>query len=142
MGLDFDKAFLEIIKKADKPAMVLVIVGFFIFLLLQMYKSDDTFLAMVQLVGGILFILGFGTLILYYYWKDKSKNQAKPKAPRVKQQRPVKTVLCPDCKNMVEPVKLGKLYRCPYCTHEFKSTEQKIKEFERGYKLLKDISRN
>jgi hypothetical protein len=139
--MDLEKAFLEVIKKADKPAIVLIIVGLFIVLLLQMYKSDDQFLAMVQLVGGILFILGFGTLILYYYWKNKPTTQTKQRAT-AKQQRPVKTVLCPNCKNMVEPVKLGKLYRCPYCPHEFKSTSEMLKDAERGYKLLKDISKN
>lgn len=139
--MDPEKAFLEVIKKADKPAIVLIIVGLLIVVLLQMYKSDDQFLAMVQLVGGILFILGFGTLILYYYWKNNPKTQTKQRTT-VKQPRQSKTILCPDCKNMVEPVKLGKLYRCPLCPHEFRSTEQKIKEIERGYKLLKDFSKN
>ena len=128
------------IKKADPYALVLIIVGALIVILLQLYKSNDPTLAMFQLAGGILVIIGFGMIVLSRYPRKSESTKKKFKTQR--QSILPKTVFCPGCKLMVEPRKIGKLYRCPYCPYEFKSFGEKVKEIGSAYKLVRDIAKD
>ena len=46
---------------------------------------------------------------------------------------------CPRCTARVIPTKIGDMYICPECSHEFRSLEKNIKLASKGVKLIKEL---
>jgi ribosomal protein L37AE/L43A len=122
----------DLIKKANGPALCLIIICLFLLTLTQILKSTDAQTNYYLFRFAALAALGALFFILYLGRKSKPKKKQTTR-------KQTKALLCPNCGNAVVPVKIGKMYRCPLCPHEFTSSEQQAKAFREWINVVKEL---
>lgn len=98
-------------------------------------------------IGVAITVIGLILAILFWWFSPKDVKERikrffgyKPKTQKRNKDAARLTtkniVTCPNCRNSIEPRRIGKLIICPVCSFEFKSAREKIKE---GRELIKGI---
>lgn len=87
-------------------------------------------------IGLILIPLAF----VWNYIENRSKTEERVELQRrLKEQIERMKVKCPKCAQKVIPKKVGKIFLCPNCNYQFKSTRQRIEEFEKGIEAASNL---
>ena len=130
--MHLEKLWQQIIKKAKGRELGLIIAFLFLLSVAVIFGYSNDFWLNIVLM---LLLAGAGIIIFYIYSKHSS-NKRKGKSKRTTRS---KTVRCPRCTSRVIPTKIGDMYICPECSHEFRSLEKNIKLASKGVKLIKEL---
>lgn len=86
--------------------------------------------------GLVLIPLAF----VWNYMESRLKSKERLELQqRAKEQIERMKIRCPQCGQKVIPKKVGETFLCPNCNHQFKSTKQRIEEWEKGFAVASEI---
>ena len=91
----------------------------------------------ISFVTGLIMIpLSF----IWSYMENRLKTKERQELQQmVKQQIDRMKVKCPKCGQMVILRKVGEVFICPNCNHQFKSTKQIIEEWNKGIEVASKV---
>jgi len=77
---------------------------------------------------------------VWNYMESRIRAKERQEQQRIIQEQIERMKLrCPQCGQTIIPKKVGDIFLCPNCNHQFKSTKQIIEEIGKGIKTAKDF---
>ena len=99
-------------------------------------QFDDPYRTISFATGMIIIPLSF----VWNYVENRMKTKERQELQRILQEQLERTkVKCPKCGQRIIPKKVGEIFLCSECGHQFKSTQQKIEEIEKGIETADKI---
>jgi len=98
-------------------------------------QFDDPYRIISFAVGLIMIPLSF----VWNYMENRMRTKERQELQQImKEQNERMKTKCPQCGQIIIPTKVGDMFLCPNCSYQFKSTKQRIEEWNKGVKIVKD----
>jgi predicted RNA-binding Zn-ribbon protein involved in translation (DUF1610 family) len=124
----------SILSGINKETVAFIIGGCFLIGISTQF--DEPYRTISFATGLIMIPLSFVWDYMENRFKRKERQELQQKVHEQLERMKVK---CPKCGQLVIPRKVGEMFLCPNCSHQFKSTKQIIEEWKKGMDVASEF---